>query len=895
MPVLEAIACTLKRFPVTPLPFRPSPLPGDPAARTRKKILNHTKGFNMKQIQTFQIFPAIPNALAFLGVLSRNMWWSWQQDAIELFRRIDPRLWEASGRNPIRFATLLPQQRLEELALDDSFLAHLKRVEELFVSQVQAPAEKNGRAYPAEDPIAYFSMEYGIHESLPLFAGGLGVLAGDHLKASSALALPLVGVGMLYRQGYFRQFLNQDGWQQEENPETDLYQIPLARAKDPAGQKVRVSIDGPSGDIFVEVWQIMIGRIPLYLLDTNLVQNTPEHREITTRLYAGDPIRRLAQEVVLGIGGMKALATLGIHPTVCHMNEGHCSFANIERLAQIMERHALDVPTAMELIPRATVFTTHTPVAAGHDEFRPELVRPYLRPIEQRLGMAEDEMLRWGQPEGAGADAPFSMFVLGLRMAQYCNGVSKLHGEVARKMWSHVWPQQYDEDVPITHVTNGIHVPSFLSPDLVRLFERYLSPGWDRGSSKSENLQHIDEIYDEELWRAHEMSRSRLVRTVRKYLARQYARRNAPETMMNTAENALNPDTLTIGFARRFTAYKRAYLAFMDPERLEAILSSKTRPVQFVFAGKAHPKDNEGKETIKNLIHFINKTGLHHKIVFLEDYDMYLARRLVQGVDVWLNTPRRPFEACGTSGMKAAVNGILNLSILDGWWDEGYRPERGWRIGNGEEYSDTAYQDAVESQALYNVLENLVIPCFYDRPDADIPLRWIKKMKASIKMAMENYCSFRMVAEYEERFYQPAAQRFHELMADNASEARHLNRQHHRLRQLWKQIRIESPVRQKEGPFRVNDTFTVQARVHLGELKPEEASVEVYFGLVQSMDSIAPGSVEPMSVVEDLGAGSYLYGCTLTCRNSGRYGFTVRVVPQADTWIRNTPGLITWA
>ncbi len=849
----------------------------------------------MSHLQTFQVFPAIPEPLSFLQVLARNLWWCWHIDAIELFRRINPRLWDEAGRNPIVFSTLIPQKQLDQLSKDESFLAHQRRVRDNFSRQVLAPIDRSETPYGPHGTIAYFSMEFGIHESVPLFAGGLGILAGDHLKMTSDRGLPLVGVGLLFRKGYFRQYLDLEGWQQEEYPETDIFNLPVRKTKDRNKQEVVVSIDGPDGEIRALVWKLMVGRIPLYLLDTNLPENSPEVREITSRLYAGDPKLRLAQEVLLGIGGMKALKAMGIQPTICHMNEGHCAFAGIERLAQIISTHNINLKTAMELTARTTVFTTHTPVAAGYDEFPVDLVKPYLSTLAQRLETKIEEVISWGQPEGSKPDTPFSMFVLGLRMAQYLNGVSELHGKVARRMWAHVWPGRPEDEVPITHVTNGVHIPSWISIENNLLFERYLGPEWYLNTWNPEIIKRIDDIYDEELWRARAMSRSRLIRTCRKLMIRQYGRRNAPKEMMKDAESVLDQDILTIAFARRFAAYKRAYLLLKDPERLEAIITSKGHPVQFVFAGKAHPKDNEGKDLIKRLVQFARDPRIRHRVVFLEDYDINIARYLVQGADVWLNTPRRPFEACGTSGMKAAANGVLNVSILDGWWCEGYSEQRGWRIGSGEEYADTAYQDTVESQALYNVLENDVIPCFYERKNGNSPGQWLKMMKESMKMAIHQFCAGTMVDKYAENFYLPATKRFACLIENNAKEAVMLSAQHERLRSLWKAIRIEPPTTKNNGPFTVGQSFTVTALVTLGELRPDEVKVELYYGDLRSVDTITSSNSEEMSVNANHENGVYEYACSLNCRAPGRYGFTIRVVPSGDDRMRFAPGLITWA
>ena len=849
----------------------------------------------MKNFQTYQIYPNIPPNLAFLEVLSRNMWWCWKKDAIELFRRIDPPLWVASGRNPIAFLAKINQSRLEQLAKDDGYCAHLEGVKEHFQNLVIDPVIREGSPFEAGDTIAYFSMEFGLHESLPLFAGGLGILAGDHLKAASNLAMPLIGVGLMYREGYFRQYLDQDGWQQERYPQTDIYNLPVERIKDGSGNDLKISIQGPEGPIHAIVWKIMVGRIPLFLLDTNLLYNTPAAREITSRLYAGENKVRLAQEMLLGIGGMKALAAMAYNVKVLHMNEGHCAFANLQRLAQTMADNELDLKTTLEIIPRTTVFTTHTPVAAGHEEFAVELVKPYLKPFEDKLGIPVDEILTWGQPEGSEADAPLSMFILALHMSAYCNGVSRLHGAVARRMWSFVWPRRTEEEVPISHVTNGIHIPSFISQEFAYLFDRYLGPDWFLGSRKPENIKRIDEIYDEELWRGHENNHTRLVRTCRQRLVEQYERRNAPRKVLEAVEAALDPDTLTIAFARRFATYKRANLLLQDPDRLKAIINNTKHPVQFIFAGKAHPRDNEGKELIKQLFQFASNPEVRDKIVFLEDYDMHLARHLLQGADVWLNTPRRPLEACGTSGMKAAINGVLNVSILDGWWCEGYSENRGWRIGNGEEYEDHGYQDTVESQALYNVLENEVIPCFYDRKNGSLPVCWIQKMKASMKMAMKTFCSLRMVSDYEKRYYIPAARSWDTLLADNAEEAKRMAAQSSRLRKLWKNIEIKSPVRETSGPYRVGDSFQVTSEINLGEFRPDEVDVELYYGHLESLEKLSESHIEPMNVVEEKNDGWYLYGCNLTCEFSGRFGFTVRVTPAGDARVKTTPRLLTWA
>jgi starch phosphorylase len=848
----------------------------------------------MRKITPFQVLPTIPEPLGFIETLSRNLWWSWNQDARELLRRIDTRLWETAQHSPLAYLNLVPQTRLAELAEDDGFLAHLERVRLQFEKQVMAPADRLATLFGPGEVIAYFSMEFGIHASLPMFAGGLGVLAGDHLKSASDMGLPLVGVGLLYRRGYFKQYLDADGRQQEEYPEMDYTHIPMERARDAEGGDIRVSVTGPDGEMLADVWQLSVGRVPLLLLDTNLQENPPEIREITSRLYASSPPMRLSQEALLGIGGMRALAAAGWYPKVCHMNEGHSAFCAIERLAQVCVREGVDLKTALEIVPRSMVFTTHTPVAAGHDEFKPELVRPVIGPLAEKLGIDEDTVLTWGRSVPDDPESRLSMFILAMHLSQHLNGVSALHGRTARRMWAHVWPNRPESEVPIAHITNGVHLPTFLSVELARLFERYLGPDWAQGSNRPDIVDYIDDISGDELWRAHDLSRARLISNCRHRLTAQYQRRNAPPATIEEVGSFLDNDVLTIGFARRFATYKRANLLLQDPERLEAIITNPQRPVQFIFAGKAHPRDNEGKDLIQKLVRFMDKKEIRNRIVFIENYDMTLARLLVQGVDVWLNTPRRPFEACGTSGMKAALNGALNFSVLDGWWVEGYSDETGWAIGNGEDYSDAVYQDAVESQALYNILENEIIPCFYNGSSGSQADCWVKKMKASIKMAMSQFSSLRMLEDYTDSYYRPAAGRYGELIADGAEEARRIADQMERLDARWDAIFVSPPVMDGTDTLRVGDAVEVHCEVALGDLDPQEVDVELYYGRLATVEQLSSARTTVMTVQETLAEGRYRYGCSVNCETTGRFGMTVRVSPRGDERIKETPALVTW-
>ena len=836
----------------------------------------------------------MPSEIRFLETLSRNLWWCWNFDAIELFRRINPQLWKETRSNPLEFLNRVPQKRLEDLASDDGFLRHLQQVKDRFESELLYTT--NGQLVRLQpECVAYFSLEYGIHESLRLYSGGLGILAGDHLKAASDLSLPVVAVGLMYRQGFFQQYLNNEGWQQENYPENEIHHMPLKKAVDIEGKPIQVALPLPSQELKAIVWQLDVGRIPLYLLDANIPENPPELRKITSELYCGDRQLRLRQELLLGICGFRVLLAMGYEPVVCHMNEGHAAFVSLARISHMMKVKKLDLDTVLEIVPRTNVFTTHTPVPAGNEAFSVDLLTPHLEALEKDIGIDAKTVLSWGQPPQDNHHE-LSMTILGLRMSRYSNGVSRLHGEVERKMWKNLWPGLYEDEVPISHVTNGVHVPSWVSRENAVLFDRYLGPDWRDNPSDPTMLSRIADIPDEEIWRAHELGRSRLIRIARDMTERNLTMRNAPRSEVLHAKSVLGYDVLTIVFARRFATYKRATLLLSDPERLEALLTNEGRPVQLVFSGKAHPADHAGKEFIRQIVQFAQKLNVRNRIVFLENYDMHTARYLVQGADIWLNTPRRPLEASGTSGMKAAINGGIHLSILDGWWAEGYSPECGWAIGHGEDYDDPAYQDTIESQALYNVIENEVLPCFYDRPSRDLPDPWIKMMKASVKMALGLFSSNRMVREYDATSYKPAINEYQQLMANNADKSRKLVAQRTRLQSLWNQVRMELPVTDNDLPvFHVGDKFSVATHVHLGGLRPDEVDVQVYYGIVNSENLIVDSHVELMSIVEDHGKGDYTYKQEITCRTAGRYGFTTRAIPHGNEWKGVMPGFITWA
>ncbi|MCE9615765.1 MAG: alpha-glucan family phosphorylase [Lentisphaerae bacterium] len=848
----------------------------------------------MKRIQLFNIAPSIPEKIRFLEVLARNYWWSWNPPAAELFQRMDAQLWESVGLNPVRFLSAIPQKRFEVLAKDKAFVAHVEQVRDLFQKAVVETTERNG-SEPSTRWAAYFSLEYGIHESLRIYSGGLGVLAGDHLKAASDLDLPLVAVGLFYRQGFFQQHLNQDGWQQEHYVENQIDQLPLVRARDPQGQDVRVRIPLPEGMVEAIVWRLDVGRVPLLLLDTNIPQNPPEFQHITDQLYGGDRKHRLRQEMVLGIGGYRVLLAMGIEPKLCHLNEGHAAFAGLARLSHLMQVTRQPLEVVLEIAARSSVFTTHTPVPAGNETFPVDMLRAHLEALRGELGLDPETIIPWGFPPQSDNWHEFSMTIFAMRMASNANAVSELHGRVARRMWQMLWPGHPQDEVPIGHVTNGIHMATWISHENENLFARYLGPNWKEHPDSEEVLSHVEQIPDAELWRTHELCRTHLITQARTALERQCRDRNSPRQVIEQCRAALDPQILTIGFARRFATYKRGSMILRDAARLEAILCSTKRPMQIIFAGKAHPRDDQGKHLIQQIIEFSRRPSVAGRLVFLENYDMGIARALVQGVDVWLNNPRRPHEASGTSGMKAAMNGGLHVSTLDGWWCEGYTKACGWAIGDGEEYEDTEYQDSVESQALYNLLENELVPTFYNRTAAGVPTDWVRMMKASIQMALGKFSSRRMVDQYHEHYYRKAREAYDSLMAQSGSRAIALVAQRQRLQALWSKVHVEQPVANRDiAHIHVGEHFTVRTRVHLDGLKPEEVSVQVFYGPVSTTNEITASHVQPMRLIGEE-SGSFVYEQELQCESTGRFGFTTRALPAGEDWHSAMPGYMTWA
>lgn len=853
----------------------------------------------MNNIQLFNIAPNIPEELRFLETLSFNMWWCWHFDAIDLFRRINPTLWKKVNGNTRAFISMIPQAELESLANNSGFIRHLKRVQYSFERDVTKLNEKSEAHKLENRNIVYFSLEYGIHESVRLFSGGLGVLSGDHLKAASDLRIPIVAVGLLYRQGYFRQFLDHGGWQNERYPENELHLMPVKRVLDKNNNPLTVSLKLLDKTLYAAVWKLEVGNVPLILLDTEIPENPPEFQEITWRLYGGDKRMRLHQELLLGIGGYNALIQMGIEPAVCHMNEGHAAFMNVARLAHLVNGMGLEPDVAVEIVWRSNIFTTHTPVPAGNEVFDVALVRPYLEALKDDLCVSVERFINWGVPISMrNKSSELCMTILGLRMSNYSNGVSKLHGKVAREMWQHLWPTRPLDEIPIEHITNGVHLASWIAERNKIIMDHYLNPDWLESPVDEDTVNAVDNIPDEELWYSHEMCRQGLIRYARQcYKKHLRFRKNSIQSSFKT-KNILTEDILTVGFARRFATYKRATLLLRDRDRLKALLTDPSRPVQIIFAGKAHPADDAGKSFIQQIVQFAESEDLSHRLVFLEDYDIGLARSMVQGVDVWLNTPERPQEASGTSGMKAAINGVLNCSILDGWWDEAYADFKdvGWEIASGESFDNTEDRDNVEAQVLFNLIENEIIPCFYDRSENDIPYRWVRMMKESIKMGISAFSSRRMVEEYNRKFYMPALKYHGELIADNAALARQVVKEKNRYIEHLDLVKIKHPVVDNEMVnVHVGDIFKVSTEVFLGELRPEEVDVEVYYGPVDVQNNIMSSNVRVMKKLEDLGKGLYRYGYDITCDNPGRFGLTARVTPKGHSWDNSVPGFMRWA
>ena len=850
----------------------------------------------MKAKIKYNVVPNLPSQLEPLRRLAYNLCFSWKSEIQDIFKRINPQLWRECGHNPVLMLGLASQERLDELSRDQGFMAQLQRVGEDFGRYLSRPRIQ-AMDYAPEIPfqVAYFSAEFGLSECLPIYSGGLGVLAGDHLKSASDLNIPLVGVGLLYQEGYFSQYLSADGWQMESYPINDFANIPSRLVRDREGQPLRVSVDFKGQPVQIVIWRIDVGRVPLYMLDTNIEDNPPELRQTTGQLYGGDREMRLRQEIVLGIGGLRALKALGIEPTVIHMNEGHSAFSVLERINILKNEKGLTFDAAREIAQASTVFTTHTPVPAGNDVFDPDLVRAYFEDYAKALGISFKVLLGYGRLEPRNEAEPFGMTTLALRLSAHTNGVSRLHGKISRSIWQKVWHHHPVEDVPIDHITNGIHVPSWISRDMAGLFDRFLGPDWAEDPDNERVWEQVEQIPDTELWRTHERCREHLVGFTRRRLAEQLKIRGGSTADIQAASEVLTPEALTIGFARRFATYKRATLLFRDPDRLERILNHPSFPVQIIIAGKAHPQDQEAKQFIKEIIHLGRQERFRRRVLFLEDYNIDLAQNLVSGTDLWLNTPRRPLEACGTSGMKALPNGSLNLSVLDGWWDEGYHRDFGWALGHGEVYQDYEAQDNIESRDLYNLLEEEIVPLFYQRGRDGIPRGWVGKMKAGLRHLVPVFNAHRMVQEYMSRYYLPSSIRFNALCADDYTGARDLSVWRQKLMTSWHEVAVEEVSADDSIERSVGQHIEVAARVRLGALSPEDVIVEAYYGRLDQNGDFAERETVPLEVVDSVN-GLYAFLGKIPCPETGSFGYTVRVMPSHKRLEnRFVMGLVIWA
>lgn len=853
-----------------------------------------------RPVSSFTAVPSLPPPLERLRELAYNVRWAWHEDTLDLFRRLDPEMWTATNHNPVRLLGTIPQQRLLEAAGDEGFLAQFEDVCADYDAYMNPLSTWFSRHGSSEGLLtAYFSAEFGVTECMPIFAGGLGVLAGDHLKSASDLGIPMVGIGLMYQQGYFRQHLDASGWQQETYQENDCANLPLVLERDEQGDPAKVTVHYNQRPVYSRIWRLQVGRVPLYLLDTNFEANThDEDRDLTDYLYGGGNELRVRQEIMLGIGGYRALKLLKQRPKVYHVNEGHSAFLALEHIRELMQAHQMTFEEAQVAASASVAFTTHTPVEAGHDRFPPDLMDRYMVSYaKDELGLSRRDFLALGREKADQDDEYFGMTKLALRMSAYSNGVAQLHGQVSRAMWQRLWPNLPEDEVPIGHVTNGTHIASWVAADLKQLLDRYIGRRWRDEPCDESVWRRVSQIPDHVLWQTHVRRRERLVNMARLALQQQLEHIGAPRVDIDRAAGVLDPNTLTIGFARRFATYKRATLLLHDRERLARILNDPDRPVQILFAGKAHPRDHPGKELIQQIVALSRTAAFRNRVVFLEDYDMSIARYLLQGADLWLNTPRRPREASGTSGMKAAANGVLNFSILDGWWEEGFDPNIGWAIGDGRFYDEADYQDEIDVNSLYDRLEYDILPMFYSRSAEGLPVEWIQRMKRSIASYSALFNSHRMVCEYVGSTYMKAAERSVRLRADNLAPARQLAAWQRHVQAEWPTVTVDLDGNHQPERQIVGESFGVRARVHLGSLSPDDVEVQLYLGRVTSKGAIVEPQISVMTPERPLDHNTYLYkAADVRCHISGSLGYTLRVLPRhADLVSSFSPGLVTWA
>jgi len=843
---------------------------------------------------SFNVIPDLPHNLKPLQELATNMWFTWNWEAIMMFVSIDDEMWHRSHRNPKWILGTLSHEKIEELSKNENFLKVLwdvKRKFDDYINFKDTWFNKNKIEKENNMLVAYFSMEYGIGEGLPIYSGGLGILSGDHLKSSSDMGMPVIGVGLLYRKGYVQQVLNRDNWQTEDYPENDWYNMPVEIVKNKDGRPIRVSVNLSGEEVKIGIWRVPVGRTSLYLLDTNLPENSNFSRTITEQLYGGDRENRIKQEIVLGIGGYRALKAMGLTPTVYHVNEGHSAFLLLERIRDLMVEKKLNFYEAKKAVWATSVFTTHTPVMAGNEYFDFELVRKYLENYSKDLAISFSDFLELGKEEKGSLG--FCMTVLALRLSAFSNAVSKLHCETSRKMWRKVWNNIPLYEIPIDYVTNGVHTSSWISHEHYQTYKDYISQNAkDISVVDGCNWANIHNIPDEKLWELRKIRKEKLIKLVRERLIRHYKRLGADSTIIREIENLLNPDYLTIGFARRFATYKRANLFMKNIERLRSIVVNDDRPVQFIIAGKAHQADTAGKELIKQVASLNLDKKFKSRIVFVEDYNMNVARYMVQGVDVWLNNPIRPLEASGTSGMKAAINGVLNLSVLDGWWSEGYSSDLGWAIGGDQEYRSDEERDYVESEAIYNLIEKVIIPLYYEREN-NIPKKWISMMKNSVSKIVPFFNTDRMLREYYEKFYIKSNYYYDELI--NKEKIKHsVSGWWNRIMKGFDNIKIMVDNFKPDSELKTGTSFRVNAIIWLGELSPHDVKVEIVVGSTDGESIFKYGRAFEMNFVEK-NSSMCVYSQEVKCYKSGKQDFAVRVRPfHKDLPDILIPGFVKW-
>ncbi|MFN8443138.1 MAG: alpha-glucan family phosphorylase [Caldilineaceae bacterium] len=850
----------------------------------------------MNIISRISVQPQLPAAIARLKEIAFNLWWSWEPAAQALYAHVDENLWDAVNHNPVKFLQQVAQEKLDAAAANPTFVSAYHSVCKAFDEYMNPQAATwfgKHQASNQERVIAYFSAEFGLHEALPIYSGGLGVLSGDHCKEASDMGLPFIGVGFLYPQGYFTQRIDQDGRQQAEYEKIDFAEMPVTPAVDKEGKPVLINVDLPGRTVYAKVWRIQIGRIPIFLMDTDVERNAPQDRELSARLYGGDREMRISQEFVLGIGGVRAVRALGYSPAVWHMNEGHSAFLGLERVREYVQNSNLNFQDAVELVRASSIFTTHTPVPAGNDSFDFQLVEKFFWQYWGQLGINRDQFIGFARQEMPWGGQQYSMTVLALRLSGYANGVSKLHGEVSRQMWQFLYPGTPVSQVPIGHVTNGVHSKTWLQPELRDLYNKYLQADWLE-EIDARATWNTDAIPDGELWTAHQVRKTKMVEFARTRMKRQYMRFGEGPTKLNKAASYLNPNALIIGFARRFATYKRATLLFRDEERLRRILNNPDRPVQFVFSGKAHPADEPGKGLIQHVYQMSQRPEFEGKILFIENYDMNVARHLVSGVDVWLNNPRRPHEASGTSGQKAALNGIPNFSVLDGWWVEGYDGSNGWSIGEEREYKDENTQDEADMLSLYTTLEGEIIPLFFDRGADGIPHGWVRVMKNAIRTCAPDYSMRRMLVDYVNQLYAPAMKSGTRFAANQFELAREINAWKSGVRQRWGSIHIEANT-ENGAQLTVGESVNVNARAWLNGIPESSIAVEAVYGATNGKGEVTEVEVVPLSKIgQDYDA--LLYKGNLTLNHSGRFALGVRMRPNHSEMINPYEmGLMRWA